>query len=264
MLSGALLVNIIFNRHEYASRENYFPSLVYFLFCASDLSNFYLNPLILANFFALLGIRRLLAVYRLSSPTFMMFDSGVFLALAVLIFPPFIILLPLLWVGLFRLRSFDLREWLLPMAGFLTPLAYAVAGYWWFGTLPDLLKFFEFEGGLLHAPEAGAIGYLFYVAVALLTLLGLGQFIADMGISTVHRKNSKAVFMWYAVFSLLVFIYCLGLSVNERRLYLLLAPSVAIFMGIFFSGSRRVNLLKACMYAWLFIAAWQIWQHSGT
>ncbi len=263
ILAGALLINIIFNRHEFANRENYFPALVYFLFCAADLSNLYLNPIVFANLFVLLGLRRLLATYRISSPTFMLYDSGLFIALAIFIFPPTIVLLPLVWVGLLRLRSFSIREWLLPTAGFFTPVVYAWAAYWWFGSKPNMLEFFEFDWSFFNNNPNKGSGYAFYVVTAIVTMLGFGQFIADMGISTVHRKNSKAVFMWYAVLSLFVFAYAAGLSANEHKLYLLFAPAVAIFMGVFFSGARRPWLLQLIMYLWLLLAVLKIWSAAA-
>jgi hypothetical protein len=263
ILAGALLVNVIFNRHEFASRENYFPALVYFMFCVSDLSNLYLNPIVFANLFVLFGIRRLLATYRISSPTYMLYDSGLFISLAIFIFPPVIMLLPLIWVGLFRLRSFNLREWLLPVAGFLTPVVYAIAAFWWFGSMPDMLEFFEFDWSFGNDNPNRGSAYTFFVVTAILTTLGIGHFISDMGVSTVHRKNSKAVFIWYAVFTLIVFAYAAGLAVNEYKLHLLFAPAIAIFMGVFFSGARRPWLLQIIMYVWLLLAVLQIWSGAA-
>src|SRR5690606_29621802 len=54
-LIGAFLVNQLFNSHDYAERENYFPALFYFLLASLELSWIYLNPVLIGNIFVLLA-----------------------------------------------------------------------------------------------------------------------------------------------------------------------------------------------------------------
>src|SRR5690606_26963099 len=92
-----------------------------------------LNPVLIGNIFVLLALRRILRMYRVQEITSMIYDAGVFLALGVLFFPLLIFVVPLLWLSLKQLRTFNIREWVVPIIGLLTPMAFAVVLFWWQG-----------------------------------------------------------------------------------------------------------------------------------
>ncbi len=79
-LTGAFLVNLLYNAHNYAERENYFPALIYFLFASLQLSWEFLNPVMVGNVFVLLALRRILSMYRVQEITSMIYDASLFLS----------------------------------------------------------------------------------------------------------------------------------------------------------------------------------------
>ncbi len=252
-LVNAGILNSIFNRHGFASREHFLPALVFFFFSISDLSWVYLNPVHFANLFVLLGLRRLLTVYRMATPTRMLFDSGVFLGLGTLFFPMLVFAVPVLWLGLIQLRTFDLREWIIPLFGLLTPAVYVLVGYWWVSSWPEIDEFILTDIREIGFSFSGrhALTYPFLVITAVVGLMGFLQFISDMNVSTVHRKNSKAVFIWFSILVVLLCIYASGLQVVQSGLLGMLAAPVAIYAGIFFSGAKRTMILHTLFYLWL-------------
>ena len=61
----------------------------------------------------------------------MMFDIGMLIALGTLIYFPFIVLLVMLWLSLLLYRSFNWREWVSGLIGFLTIFFFIAVFYYW-------------------------------------------------------------------------------------------------------------------------------------
>jgi hypothetical protein len=275
----AVLVNIVFNRYEYSNREHYLPSLVFILFCVSLPEAFYFNPVCLGLFFVLLSLRRLLGVYRLSNANRAIFESGMLFSLGALCFPLFVYMYPLLWIGLFRLRTFNGREWLLPLVGALVPWVYVLVVPWLMDSSGPWEQYFFREFAYVLLDDLRGQMLLFWLLTFVVVAVGLYQFIADMGISTVHRQNTKALFIWsaslLAVVVLIVWVQGRALPAVAQvfrqlpsmgalasGLPVLLAPVVAVFGGVAFSGSKRVAWVKAAFYTWvakaLLVAIWRV------
>lgn len=252
-LVSAFLINKISNDHEFTERENYFPSLVYFLFLSLNLSWFYLNPVALGNLFLLLALLRLLRIYRVQNVTAKLYDAGLLLTLGVLIFPPLIIALLLIWMSLAQLRTFNLREWLVPLFGIATPVIYGVVYYWWFDKSPDFYRYMKFEGfswGELKDANHFA-DYAFMVLGFVLSLIGLSGFFKEMTGSTVHKKNTKAVFLWLCLLISAAYFAASGLRIDQAGTTMLWAIPCAIFLPFFFMINKRKRLVSGAYYIWL-------------
>lgn len=266
ILGGALLLNGIFNEHEFGQKTNYLPAFVYFVFGISSLQWVYFNPVLLANVFLLFSLRRLFRIYRISNATGMLYDAGVFSVMAILVYPPVIFCIPFLWVGMTRLRSATFREWLVPAAGLATPTFYVIAAYWWFGASPGLEEFMDFQGRFTFGIDAGnskVNWFAIFLAASLVpTFLGLVVFVGGMASSTVHRKNTKRAFLWFGFFQFVAFVYTGLLASPDVGSLALLAVPIAVFASRFFALERRAVLINAVFYVWLALAVVRI-LHSG-
>lgn len=254
ILTGAALVNSVYNEHEYADRENYMPALVYVLFGISSPEWLYFNPVFTANVFLLLALRRLLRIYRISNAASMLYDAGLFTALAVLFYPPVAVCVPFLWVGMNRLRSATLREWFIPLLGLATPAVYVSAAYWWFELTPDFREFSDLSGSFRFGPDADtAHSGLFYAllgASLVAVLIGSVRFLSRMGVSTVHRKNTKAVFVWFSIFLVFAFVYVCFLPENDVASVASLAAPAAVFAALSFNTDKARRWSGLLLYLW--------------
>ncbi len=255
-LIGAVLINHLYNAHDYADRENYFPALFYLLFTSLQLSWQYFNPVLAGNVFLLLALRRLLRMYRVQEITGMIYDAGVFLGIAALFYPPFIIAFPLLWISLIQLRTFNIREWLVPITGLLTPLIYAALFYWWFEINLDLPEYFQLMP--LHFKSLISAHSFFFYILLLFSLFvffaGFLIFIREMGISTVHKKNTKKVFISLTFILCLMWVASLALNEDQTGLSCLLAVPISVYGGVLFSRARRRRkLLTTIFYIWILL-----------
>lgn len=255
-LIGAILVNRLYNAHDYADRENYFPALFYFLLTSLQLSWEYFNPVFVGNVFVLLALRRLLRMYRVQEITGMIYDAGVFLGIAALFYPPFFLAFPLLWISLIQLRTFNIREWLIPITGLLTPVIYAAAFYWWFDLKFDPGHYFQLIPLNFKSliPAHSVFFYLVLIFSTFVFFAGLLIFIREMGVSTVHKKNTKKVFITLTFILGIVWLVSIALNEDQIGLPGLLAIPVSVFGGVLFSRARRrKKLVSTVFYIWLLL-----------
>jgi len=135
---GATLFNWVYNRHEFHSGPTFVPALVYsMVFTGIYLTNYNLTFLI-AQLFFVVGSNRLLEVFRQKTALDPYFRAGFWFGLSALLFPPYVLLLPTLMVSVLFTRGVNLREYIVPIVGFLFPFAYVwslqyiVKGNWEF------------------------------------------------------------------------------------------------------------------------------------
>ncbi|NEN22003.1 hypothetical protein G3O08_00605 [Cryomorpha ignava] len=254
-LIGAFLVNLLYNTHDYSVRENYFPAFFYFLLASLQLSWIYLNPVLIGNVFVLLALRRILRMYRVQEITSMIYDASFFLALGALFFPLLIFVFPLLWIGLIQLRTFNFREWIVPIIGLLTPVVFTLVFFWWQDYTLDVSEYMAFNG--LPLGEIFADHGFWYLPILILSLLilfiGLITFLKDMSTSTVHKKNTKKVFVTVSILMLAVCIYGLSLTSVQAGMFATLAIPVSVFASVYFSRTRRKKLVIFLFYVWVLL-----------
>src|SRR6056297_2767672 len=113
ILFGAFLFNNLFQQYELISRKNQLPGLCYVI--AFSWSPFLLqySHILVAQIFVLLVIRRIMSIYRQPNVVRELFDIGLFLGLAGLIYTPALVFLLGCWASLGVLRTFSLREYLM-------------------------------------------------------------------------------------------------------------------------------------------------------
>lgn len=252
-LTGAFLINLLYNEHSYSERANYFPALIYFLLASLQTSWIYLNPVLIGNIFVLLALRRMLRMYRVQEITSMIYDAGVFLALGALFFPLLVLVFPLLWLSLIQLRTFNFREWIVPLVGLLTPTVFTVVGFWWFDYTLDILEYMSFSQPQIN--ELFVSHGFWYLPVLFLSVFilfaGLVVFVRHMNTSTVHLQNTKKVFITTSISMLIVCLYGLGLENTQPGMFTSLAIPVSVYTGVYFSRPKRKTLVLILFYIWI-------------
>lgn len=123
-LLSLLLINFITKRNS-VSKENTFPILfaaIFVLFIPEALSD--LN-ILLAHFFVLLALRRLISMQSLLEPKEKIFDAALWISVAALFQFWCVLYLFIVFVSIVLHVSRDYRNWLLPYFGVITALIFA-------------------------------------------------------------------------------------------------------------------------------------------
>lgn len=119
ILTTALILNKTINKSELFNRPYYLTALFYVLLACSAGSLVSLNLLIVSNLFLALAISKLFKIKRQISCKGLVFDSSFLILLSSVFYPPYLIFILLPWACLSIIKSFDFREWIMPLIALL-------------------------------------------------------------------------------------------------------------------------------------------------
>ncbi|MEZ4798750.1 MAG: hypothetical protein R2809_03010 [Flavobacteriales bacterium] len=255
IVSGALLGNIVFNRHEFNTAPSFVPALIY----ALTATVFSLTTVKLLLLFAcipiILGINRILDVFRHNKALAPYFNAGFWFGLAVLIYPPFLPILIGLWVCIASTRVFSWREFLLPLFAFASPFIYWWAFLYWNDQLDQLVlykKIITFNPTL--GPDwSNGWTRAFDIVIGIIFVFSLRGFIF---ISDRSSNKARGVKRNFAILALTI-ISSVGLSIyfaNEWAAEVILVPFMVI-AGNWFTNYRMSLIAPFAFYALLITSA---------
>jgi hypothetical protein len=144
LFSQATLLNSICNYHKILPRANYLPGMAYILVTSLLPEWSHFSAPLLVNSIIIWIWYRMIALYNSSSPVASIFNIGLFIGLATLLYIPAIAFLPLLFFALLIMRPFRIREWFVGFIGFTSPYYFLILALYfarqlnWGNLLPDI------------------------------------------------------------------------------------------------------------------------------
>jgi Family of unknown function (DUF6427) len=126
LFSQATLLNSICNFHKLLPRANYLPGMCYILITSllPDWGHF--SAPLLVNSIMIWCWYRMVALYNSQTPVTAIFNIGLFLGLATLLYIPAIAFLLLLFFALLIMRPFRIQEWFVGFIGFTSPYYFLI------------------------------------------------------------------------------------------------------------------------------------------
>ncbi len=126
LFSQATLLNSICNYHKMLPHANYLPGMCYILVTSllPDWGHF--SAPLLINSIMIWCWYRMVALYNSPNPIASIFNIGVFLGLATLLYIPAIAFLLLLFFSLLIMRPFRVQEWFVGFIGFTSPYYFLI------------------------------------------------------------------------------------------------------------------------------------------
>lgn len=239
----ALIFNRIINSYNFLGKSTYLPALSY-VSAASLFSPFLiLSPVLFCNFLILWMMDKFLSIYKRDTVSSVMYDLGMIVGLGTLIYFPFIVMLPVVWISLIIFRTFNWREWLAVVTGIITVFFFLGVFYYWNDSLDQFYRIWlplasKFPTNL----RINLYDALVLIPVAVILILGIFQLQKNFFRSVVHLRKS---------FQLLFFMFIAGLISfylkQDLRLYhfLLCAPPVAVLMAYYFVHAGKQWLYES-------------------
>ena len=126
----AAYINRIVVKHRMGGQITLWPGLVYILLCSIVPQYTYLSVVLIANSFILAAFSDIFKIYKRPFAVKYIFNSGVFISLAAMLYPPYIAYLLAGFIGLAIIRSFKTKEMLQYLSGVLVP--FMLYGSWTF------------------------------------------------------------------------------------------------------------------------------------
>ena len=144
----AILLNDLVIKHKLSRALSTIPGAMFILLSSTILVSEIFHPILIANLFFLLSIQSLFKIYKKHQPVVTIFNAGLFLALAAIVYPPYLIFSVILLLGLISLRNIELKETMQMVVGVLAPF-YLLGVYLFFkGTLGDMLYNINSHSGI--------------------------------------------------------------------------------------------------------------------
>ncbi len=126
LFSQATLLNSICNYHKMLPRANYLPAMCYILITSllPDWGHF--SAPLLINSIMIWCWYRMVALYNNPSPVTAIFNIGLFIGLATLLYVPAIAFLFMLFFALIIMRPLRIQEWFVGFVGFTSPYYFLI------------------------------------------------------------------------------------------------------------------------------------------
>lgn len=137
ILVNAVGLNILFNINEFFDKNTYIVSLLYVVTMSFYHSFYSLNGSLIAHSFLILMLYQFFKLKQNVDGRAQVFNGALFAGVAATFFPPLLISLPFIFVMILIIRPFYLREMLLSIFGFITPVIFAVVYVWTSNTRID-------------------------------------------------------------------------------------------------------------------------------
>ncbi|MGB4840667.1 MAG: hypothetical protein WBP08_16805 [Saprospiraceae bacterium] len=233
----ALLINHIFIRHRLSREITLLPGLIYVVLVSVVPDFMFLTPVLMANTFILFAVINLLRTYKTPNPAAYIFNSGVYLGVASLIYTPYSIIVLFGMIIILILRSFKLIEKLQYFTGFIIPYFILFAYKYWAGLVYVELAFIK--DIFFRLPDIQKDDLIvFYISVGIISL-DLLFVIFNYGVLTSKKslqiQKKIDVFYWILLYSLISFLIFSTVGVIHL---MTLAFPLAILTGILISDSK--------------------------
>lgn len=239
----ALLFNKVINNHNLLAKASFMPALL-FVVCSSFADTFAtLSPVLICNFLIIWMLNQFFNIYRQQEIRSLLYDLGMVAATGTIIYPPFALMFPIIWVGLMIFRPFNAREWFVALMGFATPFFFLVCYYYW---NDQLGRFKE-----IWMPSTTLAPFQFLNPWVLMIwlvagILGMIQLRSNFFRSVVHIRKS---FQLLSVFFLASIFSSNPKFGAEPNHYLLAAAPVSVLLAYYFMHAN-----KRWFYETLFLA----------
>jgi hypothetical protein len=254
IIQGLLLVS--FNKKFIlVANRTYLPAFFFILISSSFIPAQQINPVLMGVFFIFLSMDFIFRTYRIEYALNEIYLSGFFIAFAALFWVPYLYFLVLIFISLIILRTFSLREWIVALLGFLTPLFFVFVIYFVFIPEETGIRLYNYIISELFIKELFItfdLPYiLFYAFLALLVILASLKIIGSYQNKKIKTRKYFEINWWLFISGLVIFLL---LKRNTMEIIYILSIPVSFLLTEYFYSTRKnwyLNLILVCIYGGL-------------
>jgi hypothetical protein len=126
LYSQAMLFNRIFNVQRMLGNPNYLPAMAYMLITSLFREWNQFSAPLLVNSFLIVVFYRLVNIQNVQKAGAAIFNVGLIMGIITLLYQPAVIFILLMWLALFIMRAFKVREWLINLLGITMPYYFLI------------------------------------------------------------------------------------------------------------------------------------------
>ena len=233
----ALIFNRVINNHNLLAKPSFLPALMFVTGTSLFMPFMVLSPALICNFLLIWMIDKFLKLGKTGNAVTMVFDIGMIIGVGTLMYFPFVAMLIMIFLSLLLFRSFNWREWIAGLVGFITVFFFLAVLYYW---NDNLASFYEIWRPLSNKfPSVFIINYndyLVLVPVSIIIFLASLQLRENFFRSFIStRKGFQLLFFMFFIAGA-----CFYLKPNFRIWHFLLCvPPGAVVLAYYFSNAKK-------------------------
>lgn len=234
IVAGGIFLNFIIQEFHLLRNQTYLPALTYVVLMSSIPEVLLLHPVLFANIFLMVALKRCLDISGNSVASPAAFDSAFIVSIASLFYFPAILFLFLVWISLVSFRSFSLRDCIIALIGVCIPYLFAGVYFYWF----DESGKFWLETIIQPVTDKifNEIHFLksFYALIIFLFLMivvSVPSFLSEIGRNKASIRSGLRLFIWFGAIA--VFSYFLASSNSLFHFCVAAIPLSIIFSNMF-------------------------------
>lgn len=259
----ALLLNQILSRYNIFNKPTLIPAFVYVMISSMFVEFLTIQPVLIVNFIVLLLLERIFAIYKTDRPIARAFDLGLIIAAGSFIYFPLIILLPLIWIGLFVFLPFSWRSWVSGLFGFLILYFFIAVYYFYTNNLDGFLRIFQpFDLQFRARMNIPLVDLIILAPLVLIMVFSMHYYQVNYHKNLVQVRKSLQFLLILIVLSGIGFyvqpflVQYSGQGVSAKPRYTLVhflvwAVPLSVYSSYFFIFAERKWLYESLFLCWL-------------
>jgi hypothetical protein len=228
-----LTANFI-NRHIIQNRLSkhltLLPGLFFILITAGMPGGIICSPAMLSACFLMLGMFNISRIYKTSEAPVRIFNTGIYFAIATILYPANVFFWVFGVIALLILRSFKISELMILTSGMFVPLFLLGTYYYWNGNLLLMWEYFQFDSGILGLFLNLDLNTIMYLsAIGITAIYSIVRYNTYTMKSSIQVQKKIDIIYWFMLFCLLIMFFINGVSFTHL---VILAIPYAMFIGL--------------------------------
>jgi len=245
---GHLLAEIV-NQHRLIP---YSSNLIVFILvvCYSVLApQNYFSPIIFSNVFSVLALFRIMKIHNQGGIYRDLFRVGIYISLGTMIYLPSSFMLLIVFYDLVIIRTFQWREYLIPVIGIITPYLYLLMYYFLRNESEIFFNYFIEPKTFLSFLEFEILNWMPFIIMSVISAFAIFYLYMTNQKRTVRQNNLyKVIAATLALSLILSFVYYNDFMSASGLIW----PSLSIILVQYLMGLKRRWIQESIVYLLLF------------
>lgn len=247
----AIYLNHIVNELKLVKNNTHLVAFIFVLLYGLSPVFLVFNPIIVANVFVLVMFHQLSKTYNIQQPLSVSFNTGFLIALAALLYFPFILLFPFTWVVFVYAGIPKWRNFVVSIIGFLVPFIFYGAYLFLTDSYQNISQTFGLNTVIFNEGIIKKISPLLYYTLITIVLFSLFNLLQNIQKDVIKGRKFKMVFLMMPLFILL---FVLINGVDYIAVYLVMIIPLSFFLANYFNEIKR-SWLAELLLTLLIVAA---------
>ena len=246
------VISRIFNANDFYSKENAIPSLMLIIMIGAWNGFHFFSPIYFSLMLLLMAVSRILKIYHQKNVIKELFDASFLIGLAALFYYPIILFGLSIWGFLTISRSFNLREFIIPLLGLLLPFYFLWVAFFYFDIQPDFFNFTLTTEVKSLLFQVGLTQRLYLVITVILFVFSLIYLLRVLERAKVQVQHARKFLLLFFLNGIVIYWFSLiYYPIIERALFVVIP--MAMILPFFFIESKPL-VKNLSFYFWLLAA----------